>query len=381
MCNFVFGQEMRIGILRQYKVSKISLTIDKGIYDVYADTTQLDRLLEGEKIQLNFYNGRVQLIKNGVDLKLTTKVKLVPTTTNSVVQFNSVQPTFKTRYYQDGFEIVPSSSNLTIVNLVDMDNYLGGVIESEGGGGRHLEYYKVQALMSRTYAMKNINRHSKDGFQLCDGVHCQAYHNMLRHTPTIDTAVKATTGMVLVDSKNNLITSYFSANCGGQTCEASYIWNASVPFLETFIDTFCIHTRQATWEKKISKSAWDNYLNKEFGWDKITDGFGDMRYEFIQDERKAFYLHPSLGIPLRDLREKFNLKSTFFSTSLVGDEIVIKGRGFGHGVGLCQEGAMNMARAGYSYEQIALFYFCNVSIIDYYRGQFFNQQDKESVGF
>src|SRR5690606_24628586 len=105
------------------------------------------------------------------------------------------------------------------------------------------------------------------------------------------------------------------------------------------------------------------------------------RYEFIQDERKAFYLHPSLGIPLRDLREKFNLKSTFFSTSLVGDEIVIKGRGFGHGVGLCQEGAMNMARAGYSYEQIALFYFCNVSIIDYYRGQFFNQQDKESVGF
>lgn len=381
MCNFLFGQEMHIGILRQFKVTKVNLLIDRGIYDIYADTTQLERLIAGEKLQLNFYNGRIQILKDGIDLKLASKVKIVPSTSNSVIQFNSIQPSFKNRYYQDGFEISPSLSNLTIVNLVDMDNYLGGVIESEGGGGRHIEYYKVQALMSRTYAMKNINRHSKEGFQLCDGVHCQAYHNMLRHTPTINEAVKATTGMVLVDAKNNLITSYFSANCGGQTCEASYVWNTSVPFLESFTDTFCIHTNQATWEKIVAKTAWDNYLNKEFGFDKITENFGDLKYNFTQNERKAFYIHPSLGIPLRDLREKFNLKSTFFSTALVGEEIVIKGRGFGHGVGLCQEGAMNMARSGYSYQQIALFYFTNVSIIDYYRGQFFNQVDKESVGF
>ena len=57
-----------------------------------------------------------------------------------------------------------------------------------------------------------------------------------------------------------------------------------------------------------------------------------MCYE--QLERKAFYIHPVFGIPLRDLREEFNLKSTFFSCYPEGNEVVIKGRGFGHGVGL-----------------------------------------------
>lgn len=367
---------MRIGILRQYKVSKINLTIDRGVYDVYADTSYMVRLVEGDKIQLNYYNGRVQLIKDGVDLRLATKMKIIPTTQNSVVQYNAIQPSFKSRYYLDGLEVTATSSNLTMVNIVDMDNYLGGVIESEGGGGRHIEYYKVQALMSRTYALKNIKRHEKDGFQLCDGVHCQAYHNMLRHTPSINDAVKATTGMVMVDQRNNLITSYFSANCGGQTCDASYVWNTSVPYLESFRDTFCIHTKQATWEKRISKSVWDSYLNREFGFNRLPIGKSDIRYTFVQEDRKAFYIHPSLGVPLRDLRSKFNLKSTYFSTTLVGDEVVLKGRGFGHGVGLCQEGAMNMAVSGFRYEQIALFYFSHVSIIDYYRGQFFNQHEE-----
>lgn len=368
---------MRIGILRQYKVSKISLTIDRGVYDVYADTSNIVRLVEGDKIQLKYYSGRVQVMKDGVDLILTTKLKFIPTTQNSVIQYNSTQPSFKSRYYQDGLEVNAASSNLALVNIVDIDNYLGGVIESEGGGGRHIEYYKVQALMSRTYALKNLKRHEKDGFQLCDGVHCQAYHNMLRHTPSINTAVKATTGMVMVDNRNSLITSYFSANCGGQTCDAAFVWNTSVPYVESFIDTFCIHTKQATWEKRVSKATWDNYLNKEFGLNQLPIGQSEERYNFVQDDRKAFYIHPSLGVPLRDLRQKFKLKSTYFSTILVGDEVVIKGRGFGHGVGLCQEGAMNMAKSGFTYEQIALFYFSNVSIIDYYRGQFFNQHEGE----
>ena len=368
---------MRIGILRQYKVTKISLTIDRGVYDVYSDTSNIVHLVEGDKIQLNYYNGRVQVLKDGVDLRLATKLKIIPNTQNSVIQYNAIHPNFKSRYYQDGLEVNAYSGNLTMVNIVDIDNYLGGVIESEGGGGRHIEYYKVQALMSRTYALKNLKRHEKDGFQLCDGVHCQAYHNMLRHTPSINTAVTATTGMVMVDNRNNLITSYFSANCGGQVCDAAFVWNTSVPYVETFKDTFCIHTKQATWEKRISKSLWDNYLNKEFGFNRLPIGKSDKRFIFSQEDRKAFYIHPSLGVPLRDLRQKFNLKSTYFSTSLEGDEVVIKGRGFGHGVGLCQEGAMNMATNGYTYEQIALFYFSNVSVIDYYRGQFFNQHEED----
>jgi stage II sporulation protein D len=71
----------------------------------------------------------------------------------------------------------------------------------------------------------------------------------------------------------------------------------------------------------------------------------------------AFYLHPVYGIPLRDLRDHFKLKSTYFDAVVVGQEMMLYGRGFGHGVGLCQEGAMQMAKKGYAFDQILRYYY------------------------
>jgi len=363
-----FAQEVRIGLLHSLKVKKLSINKYQGSYSIYGDSTDLGDIesaifdLSADKVRISF---------NG-SYKSFDKILLIQDTVNSALKVKSIAPVSKQHYYRDNIELTNSNGRLRVVNLVDMDNYLAGVIESEGGGGRHLEYYKVQALMSRTYALKNEYRHKKEGFQLCDGVHCQAYHNMLRHTPSINTAVKETNGKVLVDQRNKLVTSYFSANCGGQICDASHVWNNSVPYVKTFVDTFCIHTRQATWTKSIEKYKWKAYLDDQFG---VTETlYGDQIYNFAQDQRSAFFVHPSLGVPLRDLRTKFRLKSTYFSTRLEGSKVIIEGRGFGHGVGLCQEGAMNMAKSGYDYTQIARFYFYNVNVIDADRNQFFNQE-------
>jgi stage II sporulation protein D len=257
---------------------------------------------------------------------------------------------------------------------VDIDNYLAGVVESEGGGGQSLEYYRVQGLMSRTYLLKYINKHSKEGFSMCDRVHCQAYHNMMRFTPTIDEAIKTTQGMVMVDPNNNFADSYFHANCGGQTCEPDYVWNNAIPYLKTFVDTFCVFTKQAIWEKSVPRKEWENYLVKEFHFPIYDSLLSSQLYTFKQDQRKAFYIDPTLGIPLRDLRMNFNLKSTFFSTSLVGENVLVIGRGFGHGVGLCQEGAMKMAKYGYNYKQIAEFYFPGLKVVNLKEISFFGQE-------
>jgi stage II sporulation protein D len=88
----------------------------------------------------------------------------------------------------------------------------------------------------------------------------------------------------------------------------------------------------------------------------------------------AFYQSPALGIPLRDLRTEFNLKSTFFSTYPEGMEVMIRGRGFGHGVGLCQEGAMRMAKYGYNYHQIAVYYFPGIHLVKLDQESFFTQK-------
>ena len=105
-----------------------------------------------------------------------------------------------------------------------------------------------------------------------------------------------------------------------------------------------------------------------------------MIYTFNQPERYAFYQYPWLGIPLRDLREQFKLKSTFFTSYPEGTDVVLRGRGYGHGVGLCQEGAMKMAKYKYNYMQIALYYFPGVTIIDATKQHFYGQK-AESLSF
>lgn len=363
------GQEIRIGLLRSLKIRNVTIEVSEGSYTLYGDSTNLGNFVGGtfmfHEQGVKYTDGQVSHVFNKVEIRANTGI--------AALKVSSVTPSSKAHFYPDDLELTIETSNrIRLVNSVDMNNYLGGVIESEGGGGQHPEYYKVQALMSRTYALKNSSRHKKEGFALCDAVHCQAYHNKLRHTPSIADAVLATSGMVMVDMSGKLVTTYFSANCGGQTCDAAQVWNTSEPYIESFRDTFCIHTKQATWTTSVGRHAWKTYLEKEFG--VTEEKYGILIYNFDQEQRKAFYIHPSLGVPLRDLRTKFNLKSTYFSTRLEGDKVVITGRGFGHGVGLCQEGAMRMAKLGYSYRQIAHFYFSNVQIIDYYRSQFFRQE-------
>ena len=359
-----FGQEQSIGVLRDYKVKRVTFSHHLGQYNVYADASFIGTINSQQFIEVELVEGRLALKYNTVPQGSFSKIKVVADGNGTII-VKSKAPVARERKYQDDFVVSVVKGRMAIINKVSMENYLCGVIESEGGGGRHPEYYKVQAVMSRTYAFKNKNRHSKEGFGLCDGVHCQAYHNMLRYTPEIRTAVRDTKGDVLVDENRRLVTTYFSANCGGEVCDASHVWNNSVPHVEPFIDTFCIHTRQAKWTKRIPQWEFRSFLVKQYGY-PISDSLMAKRiYSFEQGTRKAFYIHPSLGIPLRDIRKQFKLKSTFFNTYPEGSEVVFEGRGFGHGVGLCQEGAMNMAKYGYTYRQIAEYYFYKVRVMKY----------------
>ncbi len=363
---------MEIGLFHNKKISQVKIVPVKGDYELYGDTTFLSTIIQGEEITIRNSGNSVSAELKDSAYRGFGELKLIPKINNSSLRYTIAGA--KSRLYKDGALFKASKSLLKIINSVTMNNYLSGVIESEGGGGKHIEYYKVQALMSRTYALKNLKRHSKSGFQLCDGVHCQAYHSELRYTPTINEAVLETEGKILVDSSNKLVTTYFAANCGGETCDASFVWNTSVWYVQPFIDTFCMSTRQAKWTKKIKKTVWKSFIEKKYG--VFEKDLGEWFYNFEQEQRKAFYIHPSIGIPLRDLRKEFRLKSTFFSSSLEGDYVILRGKGFGHGVGLCQEGAMGMANSGYNYDQIARFYFNGVRVLDYYKDVFFQQESE-----
>ncbi|MFN5149092.1 MAG: SpoIID/LytB domain-containing protein [Flavobacteriia bacterium] len=368
------AQQLRIGVLRDHSVKRITFSYNDGSYSIFGDTSDFGAILPNEFVEFLWEKNGVKLKKGTIELGTFKKVYLIQTQLNTSLVLTSKIPALKQRKYEDDFEISAGNRDLTIVNLVDTDNYLAGVVESEGGGGRSLEYYKVQALMSRTYVMKYRGRHKKEGFDLCDRVHCQAYHNMMRYTSLIDTAVKQTHDQIMIDQHGEMIDAYFHANCGGQTCEPQYIWNEEIEYLRSFIDTFCIYTKQATWEKRISQDKWSSFLVSKYNYPIGDSASASMIFTFEQPQRMAFYIHPVFGIPLRDLREEFDLKSTFFSCYPEGTDVVIKGRGFGHGVGLCQEGAMKMAKYGFNYLQIAKYYFPGIIVVNYSEERFYKQK-------
>ncbi|MFN5911638.1 MAG: SpoIID/LytB domain-containing protein [Bacteroidota bacterium] len=376
--SILLAQQVRIGVFRDHAMKRLTFSYNDGSYALLGDTNYFGSILPNEFADLSFNNGKVILRKGTIELGTFTKVYLIQNQPGTSLTLTPKQPSVKPRKYEDDFEVTATEKGLTVINLVDMDNYLAGVVESEGGGGKHLEYYKVQAVMSRTYAFKYSSKHKSEGFDLCDRVHCQAYHNMLRFTPLIDSAVRLTRHIVLCHKEDELTDSYFHANCGGQTCEPQYIWNGKVEYLKTFKDTFCIYTKQAKWEKRVPKQKWRDYLVRRYNYPVNDSVLSSLIYTFDQSERKAFYIHPALGIPLRDLREEFDLKSTFFSCYPDGDDVVIKGRGFGHGVGLCQEGAMKMARSGFGFDQILRFYFPGSRLLNRNELIYFGQSNESN---
>lgn len=374
---YLYGQQLDIGILRRYTIEDLLISYHNGSYNVYGDSQRVFTMLPTESIQIKRRGEKLQLLQGVRDLGSFDTIVVEETLPNHTFRIQGLKPQKikERKYYNNLLITIDTEKGLKIVNKVNINNYLGGVIESEGGGGRHIEYYKVQAVLSRTYALSHLKKHAKEGFNLCDQVHCQAYHNMLIYTSSIEKAVKETRQIVMVDQQMNLANGFFFANCGGQTSEADFVWNRSVPYCKSVIDTFCIHTRQATWEKRIPKIKWEAYLEKQFGYPIKDSAYNNLLYHFRQEQRLAFYQIPQLGIPLRDIRYHFKLRSTWFDCYLEGQEVVLKGKGFGHGVGLCQEGAMNMAKNKYNFKAIMQFYFKGVGIINYYDYLFFRQSN------
>lgn len=382
ICGEFFSQQLRVGVLRNYNVQRITFSYHDGSYLIFADSSSFGAILPNEFVDLiRTEDGKIKLKKGVVSLGTYSKVTLLETVPSSSITLNSKTPVVKERRYQNDFEITVGEKDLTIVNLVDMTNYLSGVVESEGGGGRDSEYYKVQAIMCRTYVLKNLKRHANENFSVCDRVHCQAYHSMLRFTNEIRSAVNATDDLILVDENYDLAGTYFHANCGGQTSEAAYVWNTNLPYLQAFKDTFCVYTKQATWEKRIPQQKWADFLVNKYNYPIYDSVFGPMLFNFNQPDRMGFFQSPSLGIPLRDIRHEFQLKSTYFSCYPEGMDVVIRGKGVGHGVGLCQEGAMKMAKYGFNYRQISLYYYPGLKLITYENYLFFKQKHNEIEEF
>lgn len=358
------AQNIRVGLFSDKSIKEMEGIVGKGTYFIFKDSTLLAKIGPADVFKANYVGGLIRVVVNGSEKGRAKSIRVIQDKQEDYLQLRLIQPVAKQRSYEGDFELEIRKEAINLINNLDLETYLEGVVESEGGPGQKVNFYKAQAVISRTYAMKYWNKHKENGYNLCDRVHCQAYLHHRSTSVTIDSAVHQTRGLVMVNESGDLYPTYFHANCGGQTSEPHYVWNEEIPNLCSFKDTFCIHTQQATWEKKIPKDQWIKFLVDKYDYPVWDSTSLQLLQHYQQDQRAAFYIHPIYGIPLRDLREQFKLKSTFFDAEIVGEEVLLHGRGFGHGVGLCQEGAMNMAKRGYTFDQILGYYYPQMKLVD-----------------
>jgi len=359
-----FAQRLKIAVFYNQHISSCILSVYIGSYKIFSDTNYITTIHQNETIFITAMDDSVELKNVAGRIGYYKKLQFVGNDINNVLKYKPTHPSLGQRYYDDDMLISASKGLLWFINQVDIEDYICGVVESESGYQPAIEFYKTQAILCRTFTLENIGKHYTEGFYLCDGVHCQAYKGKnysLSYHSIITQAVNETKDLIIVDSENNVITATYHANCGGQTMNSEDVWGEPKYYLRSVNDSFCQYQRNTAWEKKISITDFKTFLRaNKFSEQNIQ---GDL--SFSQPIRKAYYKINNDSVSLRKIRESFNLKSTYFSIKNDSDSLIFKGKGYGHGVGLCQDGAIQMAKKGYAYADIINFYFKGVRVVSY----------------
>jgi stage II sporulation protein D len=360
----VTAQVIRIGLYHDEVVKSVTISATRGEYQVKAGDRRIGTFAEGDILFATLEDGMVSLHDTRGVYGTFASVELSGLTLDATFRMRPVAPALESRSYDDGLLLEGNDDFMTIINQVDFDKYIAGVLEAEVGPNAHRELYKAHALLTRTYMLNHFDRHRDEGFSLCDGVHCQAYHGRAHFNPEIAKAVFETSGEVVADYHYKLITAAYHANSGGETQRASDVWLKDVDYLQAVLDPYSLHQPASKWYDTIQYDAWKEYLVGR-GMESAKKVPEELLYIQQRHRSKYFVLDKDTLLMTR-IREDWGWRSSFFNMfPEEGGKIVVWGKGYGHGVGLSQEGAMNMASQDFSYKDIIRFYFFNIRIMHY----------------
>jgi stage II sporulation protein D len=307
--------------------------------------------------------------------------------------------------YRGEIEIFPASAgSLSVANIVDIESYLRGVVPFEIGRRpeAEIEAVKAQAVAARTYALSSSGGRGHGDFDVLSTVQDQVYLGVSGEDPVSDRAVLETAGLV-ARYHGVPIKAYFHANCGGRTEARHEVWEfEQLPYLVSVNDTpggtgdlgaaFCSWGPQSEWNESWSGDEVETLVTDNLPSTASTPVRGplghvrDLRvtartpsgrvrwlevetdggtYRVFGDRVRRLLTRPGSGEILR---------SAWFDLDVGGGGgrvtgLVAKGRGYGHGVGMCQQGAIGMARRGHSFEDILRHYYPGVEIARGYEAE------------
>lgn len=266
--------------------------------------------------------------------------------------------------YLDQLQIIrEKNGTLTLINEIDIEIYLRGVLPKEVAATWPTEALKAQAVAARTYALFEELYGFDSDFSLTSTVQSQVYGGEEAAEPSTNQAVRSTAGEIVLFN-GELLKTYFHANCGGRTYRADFVWDVKPN--PALMGKICPYGRGAPsffWNASFSADEISRQLTKA-GF-LSNQNVRDIQLEDMDNigRAKSILVRYDGGDVVINAN-KFRLavgagklKSTIFDVQNYGNTYEFKGRGFGHGVGLCQWGMKEMAEQGKTYKEILKFYY------------------------
>ncbi len=310
-----------------------------------------------------------------------------------------------------------TNSDMTIINVLPMEHYLYGVVPNEIEGSANIEAVKAQAVAARTFAYYSIqsSKHTSVGFDLCDSICCQTYEGYNSEYSISNSAVDVTADMVIKYNGKLIQTPYF-ASSGGKTEDAVNVWGFDFSYLKSVEDTFesgksynYNWTKTFTIDELTQKFASKNIgtvtgieVTKQSNAGRATEVVvrGTLNTEgiiyrlegcrtFLSLPSQWYTISTSSDISITTPSQVINTQLNNLSIVSAGGNIVqaggteievisadgskqsfssnptqyvFTGKGWGHSVGMSQEGAKGMANAGYTFEQVLAHYYQGTTV-------------------
>ena len=261
--------------------------------------------------------------------------------------------------YSGDIGIWRGEGGLYVVNELPLEEYVKDVVAAEIGQDWDMEAIKAQAVITRTYAVYRMMKNADPVYQIASSVINQVYRGSSPDM-RIAYAVSQTNGEILT-FEGKPIDAFYHSTCGGKTEDPEEVFGKSYPYLKS-VESPCELSPYCSWERKIPIGEIETGLNirgiREISTRSHTST-GRVRQLTIRTRSR------SIAVNATDLRKALGwnrLPSTKFTLSREGGSFVFRGSGYGHGVGLCQWGALQMAIEGKTYREILSFYYPGTTI-------------------
>ncbi len=374
-----------ISILMAEKQDRVRLRAagDAALWEKYRSGWRVVKRLHGD-FALAWRGGRWELQVEGRNQRGSgEELALRPMSPHTRLELEG-------KAYRGEFRLIPSGGVFAVVNRLPVEDYLRGVLPAEMGKleSNALEALKAQAVVARTYAYKRMQRSTGRDFHLYSDIRDQVYAGASREYPLSDHAVLATAGLAVVHA-DTLAHCFYYSTCSGKTAAYHEVWSGpSIPYLQSMPDldengkTYCSASRFSHWEETWDMRALPAVVRANLraagvgnppAFTRVDDvriltrdGSGRVAHmEILTDGGPIVVRGDKTRWALKPASKSYSiLPSAWFNVGREGDKLVARGKAFGHGIGLCQMGAMERSRRGQDFVRIIKSYYAGVEIAE-----------------